>query len=117
MLVVRKEGKEHARYNSFRSAFELLEAVGREPQDIFEETERDLPPLQRLQDRMQMQIDALISEVREMKTELHEVKDQNKNFLVENNSLRSRLDKLEKTVTKEIGLPVYDALMTGSSEL
>merc|ERR1719174_2914594 len=42
MLVVRKEGKAHEAYNSFRSAFELLEAVGREPTDSFEETERDL---------------------------------------------------------------------------
>ena len=48
MLVVRKEGKAHNRYNSFRSAFELLESVGREPQDCFDEREEDLPPLQKM---------------------------------------------------------------------
>ena len=52
MLVVRKEGKEHARYNSFRSAFELLESVGRDPQDCFDERHEDLPPLQKLEQRM-----------------------------------------------------------------
>merc|ERR1719174_1247797 len=49
MLVVRKEGKEHARYNSFRSAFELLESVERDPQDCFDERHEDLPPLQKLE--------------------------------------------------------------------
>ena len=49
MLVVRKEGKAHDRYNSFRSAFELLESVGREPQDCFDERKEDLPPLQKLE--------------------------------------------------------------------
>merc|ERR1719183_3021490 len=43
MLVVRKEGKAHDRYNSFRSAFEFLEAVGRDPPDedcfIFDEVD------------------------------------------------------------------------------
>ena len=52
MLVVRKEGKAHARYNSFRSAFELLEAVGREPHDAFDEVHEDLPPLQKLEQRL-----------------------------------------------------------------
>ena len=56
MLVVRKEGKAHDRYNSFRSAFELLEAVGREPHDKFEEMEEDVSPLQRLEKRMQQHI-------------------------------------------------------------
>lgn len=69
MLVVRKEGKAHAMYNSFRSAFELLEAVGHEPNDSFEELQEDLstPPQtmkQRMQQvkliaGMQQQIDAL----------------------------------------------------------
>jgi len=53
MLVVRKEGKAHARYNSFRSAFELLEAVGREPHDAFVEVHEDLQPLQKLERRVQ----------------------------------------------------------------
>ena len=49
MLVVRKEGKAHKQYNSFRSAFELLETVGEAPDDRFEEAEEDTPPLERLQ--------------------------------------------------------------------
>ena len=52
MLVVRKEGKAHDQYNSFRSSFEILEAVGCEPQDHFEETEEDVSPLQRLEKQM-----------------------------------------------------------------
>ena len=62
MLVVRKEGKAHQRYNSFRSAFELLESVGREPHDCFEESNKDLPPLQKLEQsqlRMEQRIDRL----------------------------------------------------------
>ena len=62
MLVVRKEGKAHEQYNSFRSAFELLEAVGREPQDCFEDTHEDLSPLEQMQyymQHMQKQIDEL----------------------------------------------------------
>ena len=47
MLVVRKEGKAHDQYNSFRSAFELLESVGRAPLDCFNETDEDLPPLEK----------------------------------------------------------------------
>ena len=53
MLVVRKEGKLHDKYNSFRSAFELLESVGREPRDCFDETNEDLPPLEELKKQMQ----------------------------------------------------------------
>ena len=49
MLVVRKEGKAHAQYNSFRSAFELLEAVGREPHDSFNELQEGIPTVQKLQ--------------------------------------------------------------------
>ena len=63
MLVVRKEGKAHDRYNSFRSAFELLESVGREPQDCFDEREEDLPPLQKLERRIMKQHQQLQSRV------------------------------------------------------
>ena len=50
MLVVRKEGKAHQQYNAFRSAFELLEAVGREPTDSFaEELQEGIPTVQKLQ--------------------------------------------------------------------
>ena len=52
MLVVRKEGKAHEQYNSFRSAFELLEAVGREPTDSFEELQEGIPTVQKLQQQM-----------------------------------------------------------------
>ena len=52
MLVVRKEGKAHDQYNSFRSAFELMEAVGREPSDAFDLMADDLPPLEMLEKRM-----------------------------------------------------------------
>ena len=76
MLVVRKEGKEHARYNSFRSAFELLESVGRDPQDCFDERHEDLPPLQKLQQtqaRIQQRIDLLESVGRDPSNCLDEV--------------------------------------------
>ena len=83
MLVVRKEGKLHHQYNSFRSAFELLESVGSEPRDCFDETNEDLPPLEKVQRQMQQmqhQINALKSEVSAMK--------------VENEVLRSTVKKL-----------------------
>ncbi len=60
MLVVRKEGKAHNQYNSFRSAFELLESVGREPRDSFDFKNEDLPPLQKLEQLTQKQIDVLM---------------------------------------------------------
>ena len=44
MLLVRKEGGGHQDYNEFRSAFELLEAVGKEPHDAFEDAELDAEP-------------------------------------------------------------------------
>ena len=88
MLVVRKEGKAHAQYNSFRSAFELLEAVGREPHDSFEETHEDLSPLE----KMEQQIETLLSGMHELKDEVHELK-------VENELLRSRLENLEQQTT------------------
>ncbi len=42
MLVVRKQGEGHESYNEFRSAFELLEAVGREPHDKFVDDEQEV---------------------------------------------------------------------------
>ncbi|MCP4465594.1 MAG: hypothetical protein GY813_02440 [Halieaceae bacterium] len=83
MLVVRKEGKAHDQYNSFRSAFELLEAVGREPQDSFEEICGDLPPLQKLEQRFQ-------SLQHQMDDVLHKLEKQNTDLL-------SRVEQLEKT--------------------
>ena len=52
MLVVRKEGKAHEQYNSFRSAFELLESVGREPHDGFNELQEGVPMVQKLQQQI-----------------------------------------------------------------
>merc|ERR1711920_692662 len=63
MLVVRKEGKAHAQYNSFRSAVELLETVGQPPQDSFQEKPEDMSPLERLEQRMQEQIHVLTTRV------------------------------------------------------
>ena len=84
MLVVRKEGKAHDQYNSFRSAFELMEAVGREPSDNFNGVADDLPPLAMLEKKIMMQHKALLAEI-------HEVK-------AENINLRCRLEKLEHRV-------------------
>ena len=42
LLLVRKEGGGHKDYNEFRSAFELLEAVGKAPTDAFEDATADV---------------------------------------------------------------------------
>ena len=36
LLRVRKEGNAHEKYNSFRSAFEILETIGKPPADDIE---------------------------------------------------------------------------------
>ena len=72
MLVVRKEGKAHDRYNSFRSAFELLESVGREPQDCFDESKEDLPPLQKLERRMMKQLELRMEQRMKQQQEITE---------------------------------------------
>ena len=107
MLVVRKEGKAHDQYNSFRSAFELLEAVGREPKDTFQETADDLPPLQtlekkvvmhnaeiaelkqqiksmqqRMQQQMQQQKQSFQQQMQSMQQQIQEIRSQN-NFIVQ----------------------------------
>ena len=100
MLVVRKEGKEHARYNSFRSAFELLESVGRDPQDCFDERHEDLPPLQKLEQRLTQRIDLLESVGRDPSNCLDEtllqkmerMQQQIDDLLLENETLRSKLN-------------------------
>ena len=38
LLVIRKEGKAHEAYSDFRSAFEVLEAIGAPPPDVFDES-------------------------------------------------------------------------------
>ena len=76
MLVVRKEGKAHDKYNSFRSTFELLEAVGQEPDDSFEFTNEDLPPLEKLEQqetRMQQRIDDLLSRAQDLQSRVEKL--------------------------------------------
>ena len=107
MLVVRKEGNAHAQYNSFRSAFELLEAVGREPHDCFEEIHEDLPPLQKLEQRalqmqqkiqqqIQLQIDKLKAENEATKKIHQQIEDL----------------KAENKATRQMQLQIYDYLLT-----
>ena len=91
MLVVRKEGKLHDQYNKFRSAFELLESVGSEPRDNFDEENEDLPPLEKLKKHMlhmQQEIDGLKSGMFDMKAEVHDLKS-------ENEVLRSELKEIQ----------------------
>merc|ERR1711920_297913 len=70
MLVVRKEGKAHDRYNSFRSTFEILEAVGREPHECFKDAEGDLPPLQKLEELMQQRMEGMEQRMQHMHQEM-----------------------------------------------
>ena len=88
MLIVRKEGKAHDRYNSFRSAFELLEAVGREPQDCFDERNEDLPPLQKLEQRMQRHMEQRIELL--------------KKDIVLKEDMENRMELLRKKMQKQI---------------
>ncbi len=84
MLVVRKEGKAHNQYNSFRSAFELLESVGREPSDSFDFKNEDLPPLQKLEQQQVL-----------MQQEQARIQQRVDDLLSVTQDLRSRLEKLE----------------------
>ena len=108
MLVVRKEGKAHAQYNSFRSAFELMEAVGREPHDKFEDTTEDMPLLERLekdQELMKQQINELKIENEKQINQLKIENEKQINQLkTENEALRTRLDKLEN-MTSLLSIP------------
>jgi len=80
MLLVRKEGGGHEDYNEFRSAFELLEAVGKEPHDVFEDTGLiDMP-------RSNMSME----EVTELKVEV--------------SSLRAQLERQEKRIDEQAKL-------------
>ena len=74
LLVVRKEGGAHEKYASFRSAFELLEAVGKAPKDEFEESkkEEDLSPVEQLAKRLatlEAQLKATQTELKAERTE------------------------------------------------
>ena len=78
LLLVRKEGGGHKDYNEFRSAFELLEAVGKAPTDAFENAtdagtdvvvagphlvslNRELRSLRELLGEQQAKIEAMVS--------------------------------------------------------
>ena len=54
LLVIRKEGKAHEAYAAFRSAFEVLEAIGKPPDDVFsEKLEREeMNPIDRLEEEV-----------------------------------------------------------------
>jgi len=98
MLVVRKEGKAHNQYNSFRSAFELLEAVGREPHDNFEETEEDLSPLQRMQ-RMEQQMSdmktSMQQQMSDMKTRESSMQQQMSSMQQQVSGMQQEIDELQ----------------------
>ena len=125
MLVVRKEGKAHDKYNSFRSAFELLESVGREPQDCFEELSEDMPPLQRLEVRVEQLCDSL-ADINNLKTDIDMLKTENQNLKnamdilrVENEALKSAMGVVEtenQTLRGEVDkLRVdYDTFLTST---
>ena len=55
LLVIRKEGGAHEAYAGFRSAFELLEAIGEAPADVFAETSSvdDLSPIEAMRLKME----------------------------------------------------------------
>ena len=119
MLVVRKEGKAHHQYNSFRSAFELLEAVGREPQDNFEEMEEDVSPLQRLEKRIQQQMlemktknDSLESQLRLHKLEnQHQMSEMKTTLQLLQSKLQKMMQKMSEVKSKnELENPVIDIL-------
>ena len=95
MLVVRKEGKAHDQYNKFRSAFELMEAVGSEPCDSFSEMTDDLPPVEMLEKRMMMQHKVLLADIHKMKTKIHEVE-------TENSQLKAKLEAKSSQLEVEI---------------
>merc|ERR1712048_1408155 len=93
MLVVRKEGKAHNQYNSFRSAFELLESVGRAPLDCFHETDEDLPPLEKLRREMQHQMQEMQQQMQQqmqqMQHQIHELEGKIQMLQTENEVLRA----------------------------
>ena len=95
MLVVRKEGKAHQRYNSFRSAFELLEVVGREPEDCFEDLQEDLPTLEGLDQRMKQLVSAMNQRIEQNQArtqqQLDELQQQIGKLKEENELLKEKL--------------------------
>ena len=73
MLVVRKEGKAHDYYNSFRSAFEILTTLNKAPDNSFNETTEDLPKIEQLRlkvDKMQKENEILSSKVNQFESQI-----------------------------------------------
>ena len=96
MLVVRKEGKARAQYNSFRSAFELLESVGCEPHDGFEETNADLPPLESLEKRMNKRMQSHINDLAvQIKSMNEQIKDQQQQINLQNKQIKDQQQQIE----------------------
>merc|ERR1719201_975968 len=88
MLVVRKEGKAHEQYNSFRSAFELLEAVGSEPRDEFNELQEGVSTVQK-------QIDSLMQNQQQMMQNRQQMMQNQQQMRQQIVSMQQRIDKLE----------------------
>ena len=97
MLVVRKEGKAHEQYNSFRSAFELLEAVGREPNDGFNELqEKGVPTVQQLEQR----IDSLVQNQQRMQQQMQQqVQQQVQQQMI---SMQQQMISMQKQMQQQI---------------
>ena len=95
MLVVRKEGKAHNQYNSFRSAFELLETVGQAPCDSFEEKDADQSPL----DLMHMQIQAMERRLTQVEDHNRSLQRQLSEYREENQILLSKLRVSDSNAT------------------
>ena len=93
MLVVRKEGKAHQRYNSFRSAFELLEVVGREPEDCFEDLQEDLPTLEGLDQRMKQLVSGMNQRIEQNQAQTQQHLERTQQRLDE---LQQQIDKLKE---------------------
>ena len=96
MLVVRKEGKAHDRYNSFRSAFELLEAVGREPTDSYEEMEEDVSPME----RMEKEISDLKKQNIALESKLMQQQSEMKNVIMSEMKQQILALKMENEISK-----------------
>ena len=90
MLVVRKEGKAHEQYNSFRSAFELLEAVGREPHDAFKELQEGIPTVQKLQ----QQVVSMQQQMASMQQQMVKMQQQNEQQMLKTQQNEQQIDEL-----------------------
>ena len=112
MLVVRKEGKAHEQYNSFRSAFELLEAVGREPRDAFEDLQEGIPTVQELQQQMismqqrnEQQMASMQQQMQQqiarMQQQIDELKADNENMKADNEKMKADNEKLRAMIKSE----------------